>query len=507
MGFREVSCVSSERCAGHPATESAPDSVYFSCLIVDKKELWTSVLLRMSASIPHAQLITWFKKTVIIDIDGSLLVIGVPLPMSMEWINKHFREELLKTTQEFMPQIKELNIQVDAGLMKEEDPRHISEELFNKKNPNKGRKKARQAEVMLSEGLTTKVLDTSYSLSNFIVGSENRLAHAACAAVSAAPGKNYNPLFIYGNTGLGKTHLLQGTGNEILRRDSEQLVIYTTSEAFGNDYIQALSRRRMDQFNNRYRKVDVLIIDDIQFLSGKNKTEETFFHTFNALYDAGKQIIIASDRPPKELNELDKRLTSRFEMGMICDIQCPEYETRLVILQEKVKKHQVIIDPKVLEFIAMNVQSSVRELEGVLLQAIAEAELENSTPTVRSVERVLLKHNKFAKIVGGSTPEELEKIAYHSEEDLIGAVSKHFNVAEKEVVGPSRKQEIALTRQVAMYMLKRELNFSLERIGKVFGGRNHTTAMHSINNIKSRLQSDMGLQRDINAIKKELGLA
>lgn len=475
--------------------------------MVDKKELWSSILMRMSTIIPHAQFITWFKKTVIIDLDGDLLVIGVPLPMALEWISTHFRDDLLKTAQEFVPQIKDINMQVDAALMKDEDPRHISDEMFNKKNPNKGRKKPRQAEVMLSEGLTTKILDNSYSLNNFIIGPENRLAHAACSAVSSAPGRTYNPLFIYGNTGLGKTHLLQATGNEILRRDPEMLVIYTTSEAFGNDYIQALSRRKMDQFNNRYRKVDVLIIDDIQFLSGKNKTEETFFHTFNALYDAGKQIIVASDRPPKELNELDRRLTGRFEMGMICDIQFPEYETRLAILQEKVKKHQIIIDPKVLEFIAINVTHSIRELEGVFLQAIAEAELENSTPTVRSVERVLLKHNRFAKIVGGSeAPAQADQTVY-SEEDLIDIVSKHFNVGADQVLGPSRKQEIALTRQVAMYMMKRELNYSLEKIGQIFGGRNHTTAMHSVNNIKTRLQSDLGLRRDINAIKKELGLA
>lgn len=475
--------------------------------MVDKKELWSSILMRMSTIIAHAQFITWFKKTVIIDLDEGLLVIGVPLPMALDWINTHFRDDLLKTAQEFVPQIRDINIQVDTALMKDDDVRHISDEMFNKKNPNKGRKKPRQAEVMLSEGLTTKILDNAYSLNNFIIGPENRLAHAACSAVSSAPGRTYNPLFIYGNTGLGKTHLLQATGNEILKRDPEMLVIYTTSEAFGNDYIQALSRRKMDQFNNRYRKVDVLIIDDIQFLSGKNKTEETFFHTFNALYDAGKQIIVASDRPPKELNELDKRLTGRFEMGMICDIQFPEYETRVAILQEKVKKHQIIIDPKVLEFIAMNVTHSIRELEGVFLQAIAEAELENSTPTVRSVERVLLKHNRTAKIIGGSELSAAPGESIHSEEDLIEIVAKYFNVESGQVLGPSRKQEIALTRQVAMYMMKRELNYSLEKIGQIFGGRNHTTAMHSVNNIKSRLQSDLGLRRDINAIKKELGLA
>ncbi len=469
------------------------------------KELWTSILMRMKTIMPHAQFITWFQKTIIVSLDHGLLVVGVPLPMGLKKIDENFRDDLLKTAHEISPDINALNLQVDGALNNEDDPRHVSFDIF--RDPKKGRKVSRRAEVALGEGLTTKILDRSYSLENFIVGSENRLAHAACLAVSAAPGRQYNPLFIYGNTGLGKTHLLQGTGNEILKRNSDSLVIYTTSEAFGNDYILALQRRKMDQFNNRYRRVDVLIIDDIQFLSGKNKTEETFFHTFNSLYDSGKQIIIASDRSPKELNELDKRLISRFEMGMVCDIDRPGYETKLAILQEKVQKHQIIIDPKVLEFIATNVQNSVRELEGVLLQAIAEAELEHATPTIRSVERAMLRHNRSAKIIGGSSPQELESTKkYQSEEAVIETVSKYFNVPSDHVIGPSRKQEIALTRQIAMYVLKRELNYSLERIGKIFGGRNHTTAMHSINNIKSRLQSDIGLQRDINALKKEMGL-
>jgi chromosomal replication initiator protein len=473
---------------------------------MDHKELWTSILMRMSSIIPHSQFITWFKKTVIMDIDKDLMIIGVPLPMGMKWIDNHFREDLLKTIHELVPSVTSLNIQVDTTLAQEGDVRHINQEIFQKTNPNKGRKKRNEAEIRLAEGLSTKILDRSYTLSSFVVGTENRLAHAACMAVSSSPGQTYNPLFIYGSTGLGKTHLLQATGNEILKANPNRLVIYTTSEAFGNDYIQAVQKRKMDQFNNRYRKIDVLIIDDIQFLSGKNKTEEVFFHTFNALYDAGKQVIIASDRPPKELNELDKRLTSRFEMGMICDIQIPDYETRLAILQEKVRKHEVIIDPKVLEFIAVNVQSSVRELEGVLLQAIAEADLEKSTPTVRSVERVLRKHNRLTQIIGGSEIEDLNGLKIDSEDDIIDVVSKYFNVASDQVVGPSRKQEIALTRQVAMYMMKREMNYSLQHIGEIFGGRNHTTAMHSINNIKSRLKSDMGLRRDINALRKEMGL-
>ncbi|MDZ4216905.1 MAG: DnaA/Hda family protein, partial [Candidatus Gracilibacteria bacterium] len=242
--------------------------------MIDLKEQWSNILARLSAVIPRSQFITWFKKTVIMEIDKELLIVGVPIPMGLDWINNHYRDDLLKTIQEFLPQVTALNIQVDTTLNNDEDPRHINQDHFSNKSPSAGRKKPREGEIQLSEGLSTKILDSSYTLSNFVVGSENRLAHAACMAVSGAPGKTYNPLFIYGSTGLGKTHLLQGAGNEILRRDPNKLVIYTTSESFGNDYIDSLAKRKMQQFNNRYRKVDVLIIDDIQFLSGKNKTEE-----------------------------------------------------------------------------------------------------------------------------------------------------------------------------------------------------------------------------------------
>src|SRR3990172_1466657 len=281
-------------------------SVFYRSTMIDRKDLWTNILMRLKTIIPHSKFITWFKKTVIIDIDNKLFILGVPLPMALDWISKNFRQELLSTVKEFVHDIEDINIQVDANLNNTNDPRHVPDDIFQDNNPNKGRKKPREGQIVLSEGLTTKILNGNYTLGNFIVGSENRLSHAACSAVCKSPGKHYNPLFIYGSTGVGKTHLLQGTGNEILKYNKDMLVIYTTSEAFGNDYIQALRVRKMDSFNNRYRKVDVMIIDDIQFLSGKNKTEEVFFHTFNALYDAGKQIIIASDRPPKELNELDK---------------------------------------------------------------------------------------------------------------------------------------------------------------------------------------------------------
>jgi chromosomal replication initiator protein len=472
---------------------------------VDKKELWITMLTRLRETIPHSKFITFFNKTVILDVDKELLIIGVPLEMSFNWIAQHCKTELLKIAQDVIPQVTAINLQIDNSLNNQEDTRHIGTSLFEKQSSPKGRKLPGKGEVKMGEGLTSKTIDQRYSLDNFIVGPENRLAHAASSAVSAAPGLKYNPLFIYGKTGVGKTHLLMGIANEVSRRHPQKLIIYTTSEAFGNEYIKALGARKMDQFNNRYRKVDLLIVDDIQFLFGKNKTEEVFFHTFNALYDAGKQVIVASDRPPKELDELDKRLTTRLGMGMIADIQLPDFETRLAILHEKIREHQSIIDPDVVTFIAKNVEGTVRELEGVLMQAIAEAELENSTPTVRSVERVLRKLDKNHDIVDGvNALIDIPRVT--KEEDIIKIVSNHYNVEPEEVTGKSRKQEIALARQVAMYIMKRTMNHSLEHIGTVFGGRNHTTAMHSVNNITERVEKDNILSKDINALKKEMGL-
>jgi chromosomal replication initiator protein len=474
----------------------------------DKKELWSSILTRISQTIPYPKFITWFKHTAILEVDKELLVIGVPIPMGLEWMSSNYRDEILKTAQEFVPAITQVNFKVDTSLANNDDPRHITQELFSRTNPeSKTRKRPGQGEVFLSntEGLTSKIINPKFTLENFIVGTENRLAHAACSAVASGPGQRYNPLFIFGPTGLGKTHLLMGTANEILRRYNNKIVLYTTSEAFGNDYIFNMRKNKMEQFNNRYRKVDAFIIDDIQFLSGKTKTEETFFHTFNALYDAGKQIIIASDRSPKELNELDRRLTGRFEMGMVCDVQFPDYETRLSILQEKVHEHKSIIDPAVLEFIAKNVTQSVRELEGVMMQAIAEAELEQSTPTVRSVERVLRKLAPRSDVIDGSEDgSEIKKAS--TDADVLHVVAQYYNVTPDLMISETRKQEISLPRQIAMYIMKQKLSHSLVHIGQVFGGRNHTTAMHSVRNIKTKIRRDVNLHRDINALCKEMGL-
>jgi chromosomal replication initiator protein len=470
----------------------------------DKQLLWNDILTRLREKVPYADFITWFKSTAVIDDKDDKLTVGVSMPIAAKWLKDRFHSRIVESVKEVDTSYKDVLYELDAKLSQENDPRLPNPSVFKKNGDKiKVRKSPRVAEFKTASGLTSKILDERYTLENFVVGPGSRLAHAACTAVATEPGKRYNPLFIYGNVGLGKTHLLQGVGNGIKKRNQNALVIYVTAETFGNNYVTAIKTRKMDQFNNRYRKVDVLIIDDIQFFAGKKGMQEAFFHVFNTLYDSSKQVIISSDRPPKELDNIDQRLTSRFEMGMVADIEFPEFETRLAILQEKVRQHQVIIENKVLEFIAQNVHHSVRELEGVLMQAIAEAELEESTPTILSVERVLRKLNRETEIVGGADTSPIQSA--QTVEDVISVVARHFGVNTEDVLGSRRLKEFVLPRQVAMYLIKEDFDHSLEHIGKLFGGRNHTTVLHGISTIRQRVTKDRSFSRDLNALRKEMG--
>jgi chromosomal replication initiator protein len=472
---------------------------------LDKQDFWRQVLESVRSKVSYPDFITWFKNTTLLESSDGVLKVGVSMPIAAKWLRDRFHQQILESVKALNPSFQEVSYELDTKLAAGDDPRLPSPELFLKDTHRvKTRKQPKIAEFKTEHGLSSKILDERYTLENFVVGPDNRLAHAACSAVSVEPGRRYNPLFIYGSVGLGKTHLLQATGNAFMRRNSNSLVIYVPAETFGNDYVQAIKNRKIDQFNNRYRKVDMLIIDDIQFFAGKNGMQEAFFHVFNTLYDSQKQVIISSDRPPSELDNIDQRLTSRFSMGMVADIQIPDFETRLAILQEKVAFHRVLIENKILEFIAEHVTSSVRELEGVLMQAIAEAELEEATPTLASVSRVLRKLNRNFEVA-----DELQHAspghAAKSHDDVVAIVAKHYGVTADDLYGSKRKQELVFPRQVAMHLIKMEFSHSLDHIGKTFGGRNHTTVLHAINSIKARIQHDRNLARDINALRKQLG--
>jgi len=470
--------------------------------VLPGQDLWLRILEKVENEVKRPHFLTWFQNTAILSFHDGLLMVGVPNIFAKDWLENKLSSQLIDAVKAVHPEVREVMIEVDPNLGMPEDCRGIDvNKLFSKEK--RSRKLPGKQEVKLLEGISSKCLNPKYSLQSFVIGPSNRLAHAASMAVGMSPGSIYNPLFVYGGVGLGKTHLLQATGNEILRNDPDKVVVYMTSERFTNEIVEAIGKRNSKEFKDRYRRVDCLIIDDIQFLANKDRTQEEFFHTFNELYDNGKQIIISSDRPPKELNDLEDRLVSRFEMGMIVDVQFPDYETRLAILHAKCRQHEVLIHSEVLEFIASNIHDSVRELEGVLIQAVAQAQLEHSTPTVRSVAKIIKKLGRDN--LQGMESAEAPKRGLHAE-DIIEIISQHFRVSSDEILGDSRKSAVLLPRQVAMYTMRNELNMAYDQIGKEFGGKNHTTVIHSCDKIEARLKKDKNLLRDMNSIKKEMGL-
>ncbi len=469
---------------------------------VSTSDLWLRILKIIESKIQRGQFITWFKDTAVLGLEEGNLVVGLPLPMFLTWHMQHYRTMTLEAAQEIDPSIREIVYTVDVGL---KDNRERSTDLLEHFPELKKRKVAGRQEVKLAEGIVSKILSPKYMIENFIVGTNNRLAHAACMAVAREPGGKYNPLFLYGGVGLGKTHLLQATGNAILKAHPRSTVVYTTSEDFTNQVVEAIQHQKMDQFNRRYRTVDVLIIDDIQFIANKDRTQEIFFHTFNALYEERKQVIISADRPPQEL-QLEDRLISRFARGMIADVSQPDYETRLAILSEKAAEYEIFLDRAVLEFIAQHVTKNVRELEGILMQAVALYELEQRMPTVRSISEIMSKLSmdplKDEETVG-FTKAPKRKPTF---QEIMEAVSRYYSVSIQDMVGASRVREVLHPRQVAMLLGKKHLDMSYVRLGEVFGGRDHTTVMNALKKVDGRQHNDPQLLREIRAVEVELGL-
>ncbi|MEN8041196.1 MAG: chromosomal replication initiator protein DnaA [Actinomycetota bacterium] len=338
----------------------------------------------------------------------------------------------------------------------------------------------------------TSNLVARYSFENFVVGQSNRFAHAAAQAVAEQPGRHYNPLFIYAGAGLGKTHLLHAVGQHRLELDPTSVVRYVTSESFFNDFINSIRRKQMADFKARYRLVNLLLLDDVQFFEGKEQVLEEFFHTFNSLYEAGNQLVISSDRPPKELRTIEDRLRSRFEWGLTTDIQSPDVETRLAILRKNASANPTPVPPEVLEFIAENVADNIRELEGALTRVTAFSTLTNERVTLD------LAANVLRDVVG------LRSVAPLTADSIISTVSQYYEVPQTEMVGPSRRQPLARQRQVAMYVCREHTGLSLPKIGAAFGGRDHTTVMHAVDKITGLLQTDKNIFDEVSSITQQL---
>ena len=464
------------------------------------KEQWLQILRSLEQRVQRSQFITWFKDTAILGKENDTLIVGLPLPMSLNWHLEHYRAITLQLAQELDASISQVVYKVDGSL---KDDRTRTFDLLEAFPEPKRRKVPGRQEIKLAEGIVSKILNPRYQLENFVVGSNNRLAYAACQAVAAQPGGKYNPLFLYGGVGLGKTHLLQATGNAILKQMPKASVVYTTTEDFTNQVIEAIQQQKMEQFRKRYRLVDVLIIDDVQFLANKERTQEEFFHTFNALYEDRKQVILSADRPPQEL-QLEDRLTSRFERGMIADVSLPDYETRLAILAEKAQEYQLFIDMTVLQFIAEHATKNIRELEGILMQAVAQYELEQRVPTVKSIAEIMRRLNKDPHEEPDHVGFEIAPKRQASFQDVMEAVSRYYSVSVQDMVGQSRVREILIPRQIAMHLLKKYLRMSYVRIGEVFEGRDHTTVMNAVEKIEERMQMDPQMLREVRSLEKEL---
>ncbi len=455
---------------------------------MENNELWQAALGEIELSISKANYITWFKNTNISSKKDNQVVISVPNAFTKEWLENKYNKIILKALRNISNEVKEIVYIINY---QKEEPK----EKIKKKEVAKDKINVQIPEEQLDFN-QFKIdkrtnLNARYTFNNFVVASFNELAFAATQSVIKNPGNTYNPLFIYGGVGTGKTHLLQALGNEVTKENSSKKVLYVSSEKFTNDVILAISNNEMNKLKNFYRKIDILIIDDIQFLAGKEKTQEEFFHTFNTLYENNKQIILSSDRPPKAIPTLEERLRSRFEGGMIADIGIPDFETRIVILKTKLKDLSLELPDDILSYIASNIQRNVRELEGALNRVIAFTRLNNSVPSQSQVEKIL------KNII--SDPQKRTNY-----KDIIKVVSEFYDIDIKDLTNQSRRKEVVKPRQIAMYLLREELRSSYPFIGTNLGGRDHTTAIYACKKIDKEKENNKSLEEELNLIRQRL---
>lgn len=442
----------------------------------------------LEISLTKAHFVTWFRSTSIVERNDNMIVIGVPSAFIRNWVQEKYHAEILKALKDIAPEIKEIKYQIVGPAQAAPTP--------TQNTPSRESSSARPSNTVSAPAAKkaepNQNLNPKYTFESFIVGSHNQLAHAASQAVSKKPGSTYNPLFLYGGVGLGKTHLMQAVGNDVLKKNPEAKILYVTSERFTNDFVTALGQGKMDIFKSTYRNVDVLLVDDIQFLAGKEGTQEEFFHTFNALHQNNKQVVMTSDRLPKEIPAIEERLVSRFEWGMIADIAAPDMETRLAILKTKCKEKNYNIDSEILQYIAEVIQSNIRELEGALNRLMVYCQLNNTRPTLDQTKNIL---------VSVITPPKKRGV---SAKKIVEIVSDFYNVVPEDLLKQSRKKEYVNPRQIAMYIIRKELETSLPSIGEFFGGRDHTTVIHAVEKVERNIREKNGLKQEIDLIKDRI---
>jgi len=443
------------------------------------KQIWTAALGELQVGLPRSTYDTWFKDTQVLSEEDDVFLIGVPNAFAREWLENKFRPQVRTTLQHLLGRTVDVRFVTSAnGGVR---PGSAPASTFAQQTSTQERR----------EAPVSAVLNQRYTFSTFVVGSNNRLAHAAALSVAERPGHSYNPLFVYGGSGLGKTHLMHAIGHAVIARHPKKRVAYATSEKFTNEFINSIRAQKGEDFRERYRRIDVLLVDDIQFIAGKEGTQEEFFHTFNAIHEEGKQIVISSDRPPKAI-QLEDRLRSRFEWGLIADISTPDLETRIAILRAKAEVQNVAVPPPVIDFLAQRIVSNIRELEGALTRIVAYAALQASPVTTQLAQEVLqnILYNPQRKTL--------------SPERIAETVARYYGVPIDELKGRARDKQIVLPRQIAMYLMREETEAPLLRIGEVLGGRDHSTVLHGCEKIEREMAENDEFRRDVGALREML---
>lgn len=472
--------------------------------------MWQTVLAELELSISKVNFITWFKNTGIISFQNGQVLLCVPSAFAKGWIEKKYHQDIIKSLERVSGKpIKKLEYKIEnikniteqevfAQTEAQVHPQQNQEQSFTPEptySPPYNSAAAQNAFTYPRQQQNTNggfTLNPKYSFDNFVVGKGSELAYAAAQAVCQRPGEAYNPLFIYGGVGLGKTHLIQAVGNDLLKRNASINIMYVSAEKFSNDFIVSIKERTAKEFQTRYRHIDLLLIDDIQFIAGKEGTQESFFHTFNELHQANKQVILTSDRPPKAIPALEDRLKSRFEWGMIADVSPPDFETKVAILERKCNEKNFPIPLKLIQTIATTIQNNIRELEGALNKIIAWHQLKNIELTPESI-KILLAQQNGASVRQSLTPAQ-----------LIETVGQFYNLGREELLGKNREKKVSTPRQIIMFLMREELKMSYPAIGEELGGRDHTTAMHAHEKIVGEIDNDLKLKQEVELLKQRL---
>jgi chromosomal replication initiator protein len=448
---------------------------------MDAKQVWRAALGELQVSLSPANYETWLRDTHLVDVDEQRFRISVPNGFAKDWLETRYRSLISQT----LARVVGYSVQVEFVVTTESDVQTTVTAVAQPVRVEPTRVGATEG---AGGGATN--LNARYTFANFIVGSANRLAHAASLSVAERPGHAYNPLFLYGGVGLGKTHLMHAIGNAVVTKFPRKRVVYATSEKFTNEFITSIQQGKIDEFRSRYRRIDLLLIDDIQFIADKERTQEEFFHTFNAIHEDGKQIVLSSDRPPKAILTLEERLRSRFEWGLIADLTAPDLETRIAILRAKAEEQGTPITSDVIEFIARKVVSNIRELEGALNRIVAYAAM-GAMPISIELAQAVLSNVLYNPKKRQVTPERIAQ-----------AVSDYYGVGMDALKGQKREKSIVVPRQIAMYLMREETDVSLLRIGAELGGRDHSTVLHACDKINREMQANDEMRREVAAVRE-----